>query len=82
MTVFIQKVNNDTFIYPVNIEDDDAMEDIKTTLKQILKCQQSLIRLLEIVENAIKGWLCCVLSFILTHTVYSQCRWPLCSKSV
>ena len=40
----------------VIIEDDDATKDIKTTLKQFLECQQSLIKRLETVENAIKGW--------------------------
>ena len=39
-----------------DLEHDDAMTDIRTTLKEILECQQSLIRRLEIVENAIKGW--------------------------
>lgn len=45
-----------TFIYLVIIVDDDATKDIKTTLKQILECQQSLIKRLETVEDAIKGW--------------------------
>ena len=43
-----------TFIYLVIIEDYDATKDIKTTLKQILECQQSLMKLIETVENAIK----------------------------
>ena len=45
-----------TFIYLVIVEDDDATKDIKTTLRQILECQQSLIKRLKTVENAIKGW--------------------------
>lgn len=43
------------FNYLTHLEPDDTMDDIKTTLKQILECQQSLMRRLEIVENAIKG---------------------------
>ena len=44
------------FQLPVIIEDDDATKHIKTTLKQILECQQSLIKHLETVEDAFKGW--------------------------
>ena len=34
---------------------DPMMEDIKTTLQEILDCQQSLMRRLDVVENAFKG---------------------------
>lgn len=52
------------FVYPVIIEHDDTTKDIKTTLKEILECQQSLIRRLERLENVIKGWYHMFLSFI------------------
>ena len=45
-----------TFVYLVIIEDDDATKGIKITFKQILESQQSLMKWLETVENAIKGY--------------------------
>ena len=57
--------------YVVIIEDDDATKDIKTTLKQILECQQSLMKRLETVENAIKGWYD---MFLFYSTTYIHCR--------
>ena len=61
-------------IYPVVIEHDDTTKDIKTTLKEILECQQSLIRQLETLENAIKGWYYVFLVFIpiYIHTAGSH----------
>ena len=60
-----------TFIYLVIIEDDDATKDITTTLKQILEYQQSVIKLLKILENAIKSWYD---MFLFHSTTYIHCR--------
>ena len=63
-----------TFIYLVIIEDDDATKDIKTTLKQILERQQSMMKRLETVESAIKGWYAGFLSGFWSRGVEMQCN--------
>ena len=52
------------FGYPMIIEHDDTTKDIKKSLKEILKCQHSIIKQSQRLENAIKGWYYMFLSFI------------------